>query len=101
MESKKSNLLTFPVSAKTPIKVVAHIQYFPGWRAYVDGRSVPIQFQYAIYRGEIVFQIPKGQHDIRLSFGESKLRFIADSLTIMTVISLIIIGIFRRSLRLK
>ena len=99
--SKKSNLLTFPVSAKTPIKVVAHIQYFPGWRAYVDGRSVPIQFQYAIYRGEIVFQIPKGQHDIRLSFGESKLRFIADSLTIMTVISLIIIGIFRRSLRLK
>lgn len=92
---KKSNLLTFKFNNQTPIKVVAHIQYFPGWRAFVDDKQVPIEFQYGIYRGHIVFQIPKGEHNVRLSFGESKLRYIADSLTIGSFAILVLWGISR------
>lgn len=87
--TKRSNLLSFKVNNETPTKVVTHIQYFPGWRAFVDGKQAPIQFQYGIYRGHIVFEIPKGQHVIKLSFGESKLRFIADLLTIVSLAILI------------
>lgn len=93
---KKSNKLTFKVSNETPIKVVTHVQYFPGWRAYVDGKQMPIQFQYQIYRGEIVFPIPKGEHLVKLSFGESKIRFLADMLTVAGFIILISLGFFRR-----
>ncbi|MDO8658892.1 MAG: hypothetical protein Q7K55_09195 [Candidatus Levybacteria bacterium] len=92
---KKSNLLSFSINAQTPVKVVAHIQYFPGWRAYVDGNSVPIEFQYAIYRGEVVFRIPQGRHDVKLSFGESKLRYIADALTIVSAAVLALWGVLR------
>lgn len=87
--TKKSNLLNFLVDAQTPIKVVAHVQYFPGWRAYVNNKQVPIQFQYQIYRGEIVFEIPQGKHDIKISFGENKLRLAADILTIVVIVALI------------
>jgi len=89
---KKSNKLTFKVNNETPIKVVAHIQYFPGWRAHVDGKQVPIQFQYEIYRGEIIFEIPQGQHEIILSFGESKIRFASDILTVSGFVLLISLG---------
>lgn len=89
---KKSNILTFKVDNEAPIKVVTHIQYFPGWRAYVDDKQVPIQFQYQIYRGEIIFEIPQGEHDIRLSFGESKIRFVSDILSIVGLIILISLG---------
>lgn len=92
--TKKSNLLSFKVNNETPIKVVTHIQYFPGWRAFVDGKQVPIEFQYGIYRGHIVFEIPKGQHEIKLSFGESKLRFIADLLSVVAVVALFTYGLF-------
>lgn len=94
--TKKSNMLAFKVNNETPIKVVTHIQYFPGWRAYVDNKQMPIQFQYQIYRGEIVFLIPEGKHDIKLSFGESKIRFIADMLTVISIIILILYWGFLR-----
>lgn len=90
--TKKSNMLLFKANNETPIKVVAHIQYFPGWRAFVDGKKVPIEFQYGIYRGHIVFEAPKGEHEIKLSFGESKIRFIANMLTIVGFVTLVPLG---------
>lgn len=91
--TKKSNKLTFEVNNRTPIKVVTHIQYFPGWRAYVDEKQIPIQFQYQIYRGEIVFEIPQGRHDVELLFGESKIRLVADALSVIGFVALIPLGI--------
>ena len=90
--TKRSNMLVFKTNNETPIKVVTHIQYFPGWRAYVDQKQVPIQFQYQVYRGLIVFEVPLGQHEIKLSFGESKIRFIADMLTVVGFIVLTSLG---------
>ncbi|MBI2614065.1 MAG: hypothetical protein HYW62_04825 [Candidatus Levybacteria bacterium] len=89
---KKSNILTFKTDNETPIKVVTHIQYFPGWRAFVDDKQVSIEFQYGIYRGHIVFEIPIGQHEVKLSFGESRIRFIADMLTVIGFVFLISVG---------
>lgn len=97
--AKKSNMLAFKVYNETPIKVVAHVQYFPGWRAYVDGKKTPIEFQYGIYRGYIVFQIPKGQHEIKLSFGESKIRFIADILAVVGFVVLVSLGFLLRNFK--
>jgi hypothetical protein len=90
--SKKSNSLEFDVNAATPIKVVSHIQYFPGWRAKVDGEKVPIEFQYQIYRGEIVFEIPEGKHNVNLYFGESKTRLAADMISLFAISFFLIWG---------
>lgn len=97
--SKKSNKITFDSNNETPIKVVTHIQYFPGWQAFVDEIKVPIEFQYQIYRGEIVFQIPKGEHNVLLTFGENKLRLFSDMLSVGSFVLLFLLGIFRKSLK--
>lgn len=93
---KKSNLLSFSVNNETPIKVVTHMQYFPGWRAYVDGKITPIEFQYQIYRGEMVFQIPQGRHDVKIAFGESKIRLVANIMSITGFIALASWGLLKK-----
>lgn len=94
--TKKSNSQAFTVNAETPIKLVDHTVYFPGWRVYVDGKTSPIEFQYGNYRGQIVFKVPQGEHFIKLSFGESPVRFLSDSISIASLVFLLILGFIKK-----
>lgn len=91
---KKSNIHTYTINAKTSIAIVDHTQYFPGWRAYVDSKSVPIQFQDPTWRGELTFRVPMGLHTIRVIFQESKLRLLADIISLVSIILVIFAVIF-------
>lgn len=84
--TKKLTTHTFRVDAQTEVNLVDHTQYFPGWRAYVDGKIAPIQFQDANWKGEITFLAAKGVHDVKVSFGESPIRLLADILSLATLI---------------
>ena len=55
---KESARQEFTIDAKTKGAVVSHTQYFPGWRVYVDGQAVPIEFQDPNWRGMITFAVP-------------------------------------------
>lgn len=94
--TKKSNLQTFEVLAKTDAQLVNHTQYFPGWRVYVDGKAVPIQFQDQNHRGEMVFSLSSGRHFVRVAFGETKLRLIADIVSLSSLVLLLLFGAMRR-----
>ncbi len=87
--TKKLTTHTFRVDAQTEVNLVDHTQYFPGWRAYVDGKIVPIQFQDQNWRGEITFLTAKGIHDVKVSFGESPIRLFADIVSLTTFILLL------------
>lgn len=87
--TKKPTIHTFGVDAQTEINIVDHTQYFPGWRAYIDGKIVPIQFQDQNWRGEITFLVAKGVHDVKVSFGESPVRLFADIISLATLIFLL------------
>ena len=76
----------FQTEGENELSIISHTQYFPGWRAYVDGVQVPIQFQDGHWRGQIIFSVPKGRHEIKLSFGESFLRLVADSISLISII---------------
>ncbi|MDO8621135.1 MAG: hypothetical protein Q7R31_02550 [Candidatus Levybacteria bacterium] len=93
---KKSNLQTLSVNAKTKIQLVDHTQYFPGWRVYVDGIPASIEFQDQNWRGQITFVVPKGQHMIKAVFGESRVRLIADILSVLSLTSLVLFGFLRK-----
>jgi len=82
--AKKSNLHKFQIDAKTDVMIVDHIQFFPGWRVFVNNKEVPVQFQDPHYRGEIEFSVPKGRHKVSLFFGETKIRLFADLLSLST-----------------
>jgi len=93
---KKSNLHTFLVDAENKIQLIDHTQYFPGWRVNVDNKPVKIEFQDPNHRGEITFWVPKGEHFVKVVFGESPIRFVADLLSFGTLFFLILIVIFRK-----
>ncbi|MBI1919096.1 glycosyltransferase family 39 protein [Candidatus Microgenomates bacterium] len=97
---KKSNLHTFAVNAKTDIVIVDHTQYFPGWRVFIDNLPVPIQFQDANWRGEITFSVPKGEHIVKVVFGESKLRLVADIISMASLAGVLLLGIFKARVKI-
>lgn len=93
--SKKTQTQRFIVSANEQSQLVDHIEYFPGWRAYVNSHNVPIQFQDPNWRGQLIFSVPKGISSVVVSFGETPLRFITDILSVIAVIILLLLWLFR------
>lgn len=90
---KKSQYHTFTLDAKTDVQLVDHTQYYPGWKIFVDSSSVPIEFQDGHWRGEMVFNVPKGVHEVKAVFTENRLRLITDIISITSIILLVLISI--------
>lgn len=80
-------------------KIIENTLYFPGWHVFVDNKEVPVEFQDQIHRGLMEFFVPKGQHEVMVRFTETKLRKIADVISIVNIIFIIIIffGIFGKN----
>lgn len=91
--TKKTQAHAFLLDAVTDVQLVDHTQYFPGWRVYVGDIQVPIVFQDANWRGEITFNVPKGKHEVRVVFGESKVRALADLTSLLGIVILVALGI--------
>jgi uncharacterized membrane protein len=81
----------FSLVSDNPTRIVDHTQYYPGWRVYVDGGKIPVEFQDQNYRGQITFRLPKGNHDIIVAFGQSPLRALAEIISVSTIV---ILGFF-------
>ena len=92
---KKSNKHTFTIDAQTDSQIVDHTQYFHGWRVSVDGNFTPIEFQDPNNRGEITFRVPKGRHDVKVEFGETKIRLFADFTSMVTLLGLLVLFALR------
>ncbi|MEK7533148.1 MAG: 6-pyruvoyl-tetrahydropterin synthase-related protein [Patescibacteria group bacterium] len=85
---KKGTTHTFTVTAETDVNVVDRTQYFPGWRVTSDGQKIPIQFQDQNWRGLITFRVPSGTHSIRVMWGESPVRRVAEAITALSLIGI-------------
>ncbi|MGD9002022.1 MAG: 6-pyruvoyl-tetrahydropterin synthase-related protein, partial [Anaerolineae bacterium] len=66
--------------------------YFPGWRAWVDGKRVEVT--HSDPEGLIRFEVPAGRHSIRVRFGETPLRRIADAISAASLPALIVAIVF-------
>lgn len=58
----------FDVDARTPLLMVDYTFFFPGWKVYVDGNEVPIEFQDVRFRGVITYRVPEGKHHVSVTF---------------------------------
>jgi len=83
--SRQSTVHRFSVNAKTDITLVDNTTYFPGWKVFVDGMKVPIQFQDANYRGLVTFRVPQGIHKGEMLFTESPIRLLANGISLGTL----------------
>ncbi len=69
-------------------RLVENTLYFPGWRVFVDGVQVPLQFQDARYRGLMTFFVEEGSHQVLVQFSETMLRLLSNWISILSLVSL-------------
>jgi uncharacterized membrane protein YfhO len=69
--------------------------HFPGWKATVDGRSVPIERVDYLLRGVVV---PPGTHTVEFSYEPSSFRagWIIAVLGLLAVLGAVVVGLRRR-----
>ncbi|MGH7246135.1 MAG: hypothetical protein ACREGI_04345, partial [Candidatus Levyibacteriota bacterium] len=90
---KKSTQQSFKINAKTNATFLDNTIYYLGWRVYVNGQEVPIEFQNQKWPGLITFSVPKGESSVIILFKETHLRLLADWVSLATIF-LLFIGIF-------
>lgn len=68
--------------------------YFPGWQAEVDGQPTPIRAAEPF--GFITVSVPAGAHTVRVFFGDTPLRRLANTLSLFGVAALLALIFFTR-----
>lgn len=74
------------INAKTESTISAQILYFPGWKAYIDGKETIISYQ---PDGIIHVNMPEGEHTLRVRFEETRLRLLADAISLFSLFVLL------------
>ena len=87
------------LDAKTNVRIVDYTFYFPGWEVKSDGQPVAIQFQDPDYRGVITYEIPAGRHEVYASFGDTKIRWFGNIVTILGTLTIATLYFFRKRLQ--
>ncbi len=77
----------YHVSAQSDLQMVDYTFYFPGWHVYVDGVKTDIQFQDPAYRGVITYAVPKGEHDVRVVFEDTKIRVVGKIVSVLSILT--------------
>ncbi len=70
--------------ANEEVRISENTLFFPGWEVFVNGKIVPLQFQDPQYRGIMTFFAPKGKNTIDVVFRETKLRTIANNVSLLS-----------------
>lgn len=95
---EKNNTRTYTVTARTPVRMVDHTFYFPGWTVAVDGKTVPIEYQDPEYRGVMTYNVPEGNHTVTVSYQNTKIRWVASLLSCIFGVFFIVVCIFRQKI---
>jgi hypothetical protein len=80
-----STIHTYKIISTSKVRIVENTLYFPGWEVYINGRKANIEFQDPEYRGLITFWIEKGENQIKIIFRDTKLRSLANIISLITI----------------
>ena len=80
-----------------PGELTFYTYYYPGWRAYVDGKEVALHPTGP--QGLISFAVPAGRHVASIRFGDTPLRSLAKWITLaaVAVVFLLALGPYHRA----
>ena len=93
---KISNFQHYEVNVASPV-AVAEIQtyYFPGWKTYIDGREVPIDYTSDKLLGRMQVTIPSGTHQLIVRLTNTPVRTVGNTLSLVSWIGLIAYFLYR------
>lgn len=79
----------YEINALEKSRIRENTLYFPGWEVFVDGKLVPVEFQDPANRGLITFFVSSGRHNVKVEFTETKLRALADAISVFGFVVMI------------
>jgi 6-pyruvoyl-tetrahydropterin synthase related domain len=79
------------VRSPAPVEVAATTFFYPGWTVLLDGE--PIAARPASGTGFITFDLPAGEHDVRLELRPTRVRRIATLVSLATAATLLLAAI--------
>ncbi len=82
----------YAIESTTPSRFVDYTFYFPGWKIYVNGSPVPIEFQDVNYKGLITFTLPQGKANVLVKYENTKIRNVSNIITLLSLTTVILIG---------
>lgn len=82
----KTNFRTF---SPQQINIRANIFNFPGWHVKIDGKETPINDNNNLRL--ITFDVPDGNHFVSIEFKNTPIRTLANTISLISVLSLIIL----------
>ena len=88
----------YEINAETELRLVDYTFYFPGWKVFVDKKETPIEFQDMNYRGVITYRVPQGKHTVLVKFTDTKIRLLANVISLISIGALGLLILFRRKL---
>ncbi|CAN5402259.1 hypothetical protein BH10CHL1_BH10CHL1_04740 [soil metagenome] len=86
VELSSTHTHQFRLELPTPITLTLDLLYFPGWQATVDG--APISIAPHPGNGLLDVALPAGVHTLRVHFGETPLRTVADWISLVAWLGL-------------
>lgn len=98
---RKSTEHKYVVDASVRSRLRENTLYFPGWEVLVDGQKTSIEFQDPQNRGLMTFYIEPGEDEIIVRFTQTRLRQLADAISIVAIFLLFSLPIFKNGLLVK
>lgn len=92
--SRNTTSRVYRITATQKTRIVEHTLYFPGWEIIDNGIVIPVEFQDPAWRGRMTFWVQPGDHDIIIRFSETKLRKVANALSLVGIVMSLLIGVY-------
>ncbi|MBI3342483.1 glycosyltransferase family 39 protein [Candidatus Curtissbacteria bacterium] len=73
------------INADKDINVTVNTIYFPGWQVKSGNKDIPINYQNE--RGLIMFQLPKGDHDVIIKYNETPVHLLSEFISIAALLA--------------
>lgn len=87
---RSTTVREYRVVVRSKSRWVENTLYFPGWVLMVNGQQTEIQFQDPDYRGLMTFWLEPGEHTVRFIFTDTKVRRLANMISIISGIAVLI-----------
>ncbi len=85
---EKSNKISFDISNNSATDLRINTVYYPGWKAYVE--NIEVQIDHDNSKGVMDIPISRGKKNVRLVFSETPVRLIADLISGLAVLVLML-----------
>lgn len=96
LREKTTTMHQYKLTLSQKSQLKENTLYFPGWHVFIDGKPTFIEFQDTHNRGLITFWVDAGQHNVKILFEDTKLRTIADGISVISLFLIVILSILRK-----